>query len=57
MSLTIAFGIVLAVIIVALLPAIIYLLLVSVAIVLSGMYHGIFYLLWLTTFGKYGRRL
>ena len=57
MSLTIAFGIVLAVIIVALLPAIIYLLLVGVSIVLSGIYHGISYFLWLTTFGKYGRRL
>ena len=57
MILTIAFGIILAAIIISLLPAIIYLLIVGVAMILSGMYHGIPYLLWLITFGKYGRRL
>lgn len=57
MVLTIAFGIILAAIIISLLPAIIYLLIVGVAMILSGMYHGIPYLLWLITFGKYGRRL
>ena len=57
MVLTIAFGIILAAIIISLLPAIIYLFIGGVVACWLGMYYGVSYLVWLITFGKYGRRL
>ena len=57
MVLTIAFGIILAAIGLALLPAIIYLVIGFIALVCFGVCNGISYLLWIISLGKYGHKL
>ncbi len=57
MVLTIALGIILAAIGLALLPAIISLVIGFVALVCLGVCDGISYLLWIISLGKYNHKL